>query len=122
MIAYVTLGSKDLARSAAFYDALLGELGGKRFMDTDRIIVWASAPNVPMMAVCKPWDGNAATVGNGVMVSLGVESKADVDRLYQKALDLGATDEGAPGLRGPGFYIGYFRDIDGNKLNFFTPG
>lgn len=120
MIAYVTLGSNDMARACKFYDTLLGEVGGKRFMETDRIVVWASAPNAPMMSVCKPWDGNAASIGNGVMVSLGVDSKATVDRLYQKALELGGTDEGAPGPRGPGFYIGYFRDLDGNKLNFFT--
>ncbi|MGQ0621424.1 MAG: VOC family protein [Panacagrimonas sp.] len=120
MIAYVTLGTNDMARACRFYDALLDEIGGKRFMDTDRIVVWASAPNVPMMSVCKPWDGKAATVGNGVMVALAVDSKATVDRLYNKALELGGTDEGAPGSRGPGFYIGYFRDLDGNKLNFFT--
>lgn len=122
MIAYVTLGTNDMARAGRFYDALLGELGGKRFMDTDRIVVWASAPNAPMMSVCKPWDGQPATVGNGVMVALAVDSKATVDRLHKKALELGATDEGAPGSRGPGFYIGYFRDPDGNKLNFFTTG
>lgn len=122
MIAYVTLGTNDMARAGRFYDALLGELGGKRFMDSDRIVVWASAPNAPMMSVCKPWDGQPATVGNGVMVALAVDSKATVDRLHKKALELGATDEGAPGSRGPGFYIGYFRDPDGNKLNFFTTG
>lgn len=122
MIAYVTLGTQDLARAGKFYDALLGELGGKRFMDNERMVVWASAPNAPMLAVCKPWDGKPATVGNGVMVSLAADSKATVDRLYRKALELGGTDEGAPGLRGPGFYIGYFRDPDGNKLNFFAPG
>lgn len=121
MIAYITLGTSNLARAGQFYDALLGDLGGKRFMDTERMIVWASAPNAPMLSVCKPWDGKPATIGNGVMVSLGVASKAEVDRLYNKALELGATDEGAPGPRGPGFYLGYFRDLDGNKLNFFTP-
>lgn len=122
MIAYVTLGTNDLARAGRFYDTLLGELGGRRFMDTDRIVVWASAPNAPMMSVCKPWDGQPATGGNGVMVALAVDSKATVDRLHKQALDLGATDEGGPGPRDPGFYIGYFRDPDGNKLNFFTMG
>lgn len=120
MIAYVTLGTNDMARACQFYDALLGEMGGKRFLETDRIVVWASAPDAPMVSVCKPWDGKTATVGNGVMVSLGVDSKATVDRLYRKAIELGGTDEGMPGARGPGFYIGYFRDLDGNKLNFFT--
>lgn len=122
MIAYVTLGTQDMARAGAYYDALLGELGAKRFMDMERIIVWASAPNAPMLSVCKPWDGKTATIGNGVMVSLAAGSKENVDRLHRKALELGGTDEGAPGPRGPAFYIGYFRDPDGNKLNFFAPG
>lgn len=120
MIAYATLGTNDLARAARYYDALLAELGAKRLIENERIIVWASSPTAPMMAVCKPFDGKPATVGNGVMISLGVDSKEKVDRLYRKALELGSTDEGAPGPRGPGFYIGYFRDLDGNKLNFFA--
>ncbi len=120
MIAYATLGTNNLARAASYYDALLGELGGKRFMDTDRIVIWASAPNAPMLSVCKPFDEKAATVGNGTMISLAADSKETVDRLYKKALELGGTDEGAPGLRGEHFYIGYFRDLDGNKLNFFA--
>lgn len=120
MIAYITLGTNDLPRAASFYDALLGEMGAKRFIDDERLIVWATAPTQPMVSICKPWDGKPATVGNGVMVSLGVDSRGQVDALHARALQLGATDEGAPGLRGPGFYIGYFRDPDGNKLNFFS--
>lgn len=120
MIAYATLGTNDLPRAAKFYDALLAELGGKRMMENERLIVWASSPTAPMMSVCKPFDGKPATVGNGVMIALGVDSKDKVDRLHKKALELGGTDEGAPGLRGPGFYIAYFRDLDGNKLNFFA--
>lgn len=121
MIAYTTLGTNDLGRAAAFYDKLLGELGAKRAMEMDRIILWANSPGAPMVAVCKPFDGKPATVGNGTMVALGVGSKSEVDRLHALALKLGAKDEGAPGPRGP-FYIGYFRDLDGNKLNFFCGG
>ena len=75
-----------------------------------------------MVAVCKPLTARLQRVGNGVMLSLGVDSKEKVDRMYRKALELGGTDEGAPGLRGPRLYICYFRDLDGNKLNFFAPG
>lgn len=121
MIAYATLGTNDLPRAAKFYDALFAEMGAKRAMDFERIILWASSPTAPMMAVCTPYDGKKATVGNGMMISLGVDSTEKVDRLYRKALELGGTDEGAPGPRGPAFYIGYFRDLDGNKLNFFCP-
>ena len=119
MIAYAMLGTNDLARATAFYDALLGEMGAQRAMETERMVLWASAPNAPMVSVCKPLDGKPASVGNGTMISLAVDSTEKVDRLYRKALELGGTDEGAPGPRGPAFYIGYFRDLDGNKLNFF---
>jgi predicted lactoylglutathione lyase len=70
----------------------------------------------------KPFDKQRATVGNGVMVALMVDSTAKVDALHRKALQLGGSNEGAPGPRGEGFYAGYFRDLDGNKLNFFCAG
>jgi predicted lactoylglutathione lyase len=121
MIAYTTLGTNDLPKAAAFYDALLSGLGAKRTIEMDRIIIYGVAPGAPMFAVCTPFDGKEATAGNGTMVALAVDKKEAVDALYQKALQLGATDEGAPGLRGF-FYIGYVRDLDGNKLNFFYGG
>ena len=121
MIAYTTIGTNDIQRSGAFYDALLGGLGAKRAMEFERMVIWGSSPTAPMFGVCTPFDGQKATVGNGVMISLGCSTKEQVDQLHRKALELGAKDEGAPGSRGPGFYIGYFRDLDGNKLNFFAP-
>ena len=120
MIGYVTLGTNDLPRAAAFYDALLAEIGAGRFMESDRFIAWGVAPDKPSLGACLPFDGKAATVGNGTMIALVVDSNAKVDALHRKALSLGATDEGAPGPRGvPGFYAAYFRDLDGNKLNCF---
>ncbi len=120
MIGYVTLGTNDLERGAKFYDQLLAEMGAKRFMEEDTFIAWSAAPDQPGIAISKPFDGNTATVGNGVMVALAVENPAQVDALYAKAIELGATDEGPAGPRGDsGFYAGYFRDLDGNKLNFF---
>lgn len=122
MIGYVTLGTNDLARAASFYDALLGELGATRAMEMETFIAWAVAPNTPMVSVIKPFDGKAATVGNGVMLALLVDSTAKVEALHKKALALGGQDEGAPGQRGDGFYAAYFRDLDGNKLNAFFLG
>ena len=119
MIGYVTLGTNDMARAGAFYDALLAELGASRGMQSDNFIAWASKPGTPMVSVIKPFDGNAATVGNGVMVALAMESRAKVDTLHARALALGGKDEGAPGVRGGSFYAGYCRDLDGNKLAFF---
>ena len=109
MIGYVTLGSNDIAKAASFYDQLLAGIGARRFMDTDTFVAWAVAPGKPALSVIRPYDGKPATVGNGVMVALVVA----------RALELGATDEGAPGPRGDNFYGGYFRDLDGNKLNFY---
>jgi predicted lactoylglutathione lyase len=122
MIGYVTLGTNDLKRAAAFYDALLGDIGGKRMMESDAFIAWSVKPDAPGLGITKPYDKKAATVGNGVMVALMVDSAAKVNALHAKALSLGGTDEGAPGQRFEGFYAGYFRDLDGNKLNFFFGG
>ena len=119
MIGYVTLGTNDLERAAKFYDALLGEIGAKRFMENEQFIAWSVSPTQPGIGLTKPFNGNPATVGNGNMVALVVDSPDKVDRLYAKALALGGTDEGPAGPRGEGFYAGYFRDPDGNKLNFF---
>ena len=120
MIGYVTLGTNDFDRAAKFYDALLGEIGAKRLMEMDTFIAWATSPSAPAVSIIKPFDGNAATVGNGVMVALAVDSPEKVQKLHAKALALGGKDEGAPGPRGDsGFYAGYFRDLDGNKLNAF---
>jgi predicted lactoylglutathione lyase len=122
MIGYVTLGTNDMARAAAFYDALLAEVGAKRIMEYDRGIVWGVSMDRPGLSAIKPFDGKPATVGNGVMVALVVDSKDKVDRVYRKAIELGAQDEGPAGPRGDGFYAGYFRDPDGNKLNVFCMG
>jgi catechol 2,3-dioxygenase-like lactoylglutathione lyase family enzyme len=116
MIGYVTLGTNDLARAEKFYDALLAELGAKRVMANDRMRFYGGERGQPMIAICTPHDQKAATVGNGTMVALAAASKEAVDRVYEKAIALGATDEGAPGQRNPRFYGGYFRDLDGNKL------
>jgi catechol 2,3-dioxygenase-like lactoylglutathione lyase family enzyme len=122
MIGYVTLGTNDLPRAAAFYDALLAEIGAKRLWEFDRGIGWGVAQDKPSIGVMKPYDGKPATVGNGVMVALVVDSREKVDRVYRKALELGARDEGPAGPRGEGFYAGYFRDPDGNKLDVFCAG
>ncbi len=122
MIGYVTLGTNDIARAAAFYDALLAELNAKRTMEFPTFIAWGSSPTGVSLCVIKPHDGNVATGGNGTMVALAADSKATVDRVYKKAMELGAKDEGPAGPRGDTYYAGYFRDPDGNKLNIFYSG
>lgn len=121
MIGYVTLGTRDLARAAAFYDAIATELGTQRMFSTDRAIAWGTPGGAPGIGLTLPFDGEPASVGNGVMVALAASDPAQVDRLYALALAHGGSDEGAPGTRGDGeFYAGYFRDPDGNKLNAFV--
>ena len=121
MIGYVTVGTADLAKATGFYDQLLAAFGAKRGWETDKFIAWTTGPNSPMLLVIKPADGKPATVGNGVMVALSATSKAQVDAVYRKALLLGGKDEGPAGPRGDGFYAGYFRDLDGNKIAvYFT--
>jgi len=120
MIGYVTLGTNDLARSAGFYDAIAKELGVGRMMENDQFIAWGAPGGAAGIGLTKPFDGNPATVGNGVMVALAARNPAQVDRLHALALSLGGACEGKPGSRGEGFYAAYFRDLDGNKLNAFV--
>ena len=125
MIGYVTLGTNDRERSAKFYDAVCGELGVGRMMEFDEFIAWGKPDGGAGIGLTKPFDGNAATVGNGVMVAFEAKDREQVQRLYDIALANGGSDEGAPGPRGEPdangvlFYAAYFRDPDGNKLNAF---
>lgn len=125
MIGYVTLGTNDLPGNAPFYDALAGEMGVGRMMDFETFIAWGAWGGGCGVALTKPFDGQAATVGNGVMVAIEAKDPAQVDRLHALALANGGSDEGAPGARGAAdaqgntFYAGYFRDREGNKLNAF---
>lgn len=123
MIGYVTLGTSNLARALAFYDALLADIGARRLWETPRGAAYGSSPQAPGLAILTPFDGQPASVGNGSMVALMAPSRELVNHLHAKALALGGRDEGPPGPRGDsGFYAAYFRDLDGNKLNFFCLG
>lgn len=122
MIAYTVVGTNDMNRALAFYDALLGEVGGKRALELDGVVLYAGADGTPFFSVAEPWNKESASIGNGSMIGLGAENREAVDRLYARAIELGATDEGPPGPRQRSelsFYAGYFRDLDGNKLSFF---
>ncbi|HEX8525506.1 VOC family protein [Allosphingosinicella sp.] len=128
MIGYATLGTNDLDRARAYYDALLGEIGGKRLMEFPQngFTLYGTGFGKPGIAVTRPYDGEPATVGNGNMIALVMDSRERVDSFYAKAIELGGTDEGPPGVRGPegdrAFYGAYFRDPDGHKLCAFRIG
>jgi len=119
MLGYSTIGTKDMQRACDFYDALLGEIGGKQMFGMDRIKFYGTSPDAAMLAVCVPYDEGEQHCGNGNMVAIPGGDRAGVDKLYAKAMELGATDEGAPGERMPTFYGAYVRDPDGNKLCFY---
>ena len=125
MIGYVTIGTNHVAKAKTFYDALVAELGASVMFADEKYTFYGTGWDAPMIALCAPYDGNPATVGNGAMVALQAPDRATVERVHAKALELGAADEGAPGLREPPemhFYGAYFRDLDGNKLCAFKMG
>jgi catechol 2,3-dioxygenase-like lactoylglutathione lyase family enzyme len=127
MIGYVTLGSNDLERARGFYSALFETIGAKELMRMDSgFTMYGTGWGQPAVCIASPYDGNAAVAGNGNMVALVVDARAKVDALHAKALSLGGSDEGAPGVRGEegdqAFYGGYFRDPEGNKLCVFRVG
>ena len=127
MIGYVTVGSNEIDKARGFYDSLMPVIGAKRIMEFgDNFTMYGTSLGQPGLAVCKPYDGNAATAGNGNMAAIVLKTRGQVDAIHAKALELGGTCEGPPGLRGEegdqAFYGAYFRDLDGNKLAAFRIG
>jgi catechol 2,3-dioxygenase-like lactoylglutathione lyase family enzyme len=130
MIGYATLGTNDIVKARSFYDALLGELGAKRLMEfpveQGGFTLWGTGWGAPGIAVTTPHNREAAVPGNGNMIAIPMQQRAQVDALHAKALELGGTCDGPPGLRGPegpqAFYGAYFRDPEGNKLCAFRMG
>lgn len=121
MIAYTTFGTNNLEASKAFYDAMFAEVGIGELWTSETFVGYGPSMDQPMFGICKPHDGKAATAGNGTMIALACPNKEAVHKIYDKAISLGAQDEGAAGPRGEsGFYCGYFRDPDGNKINAFA--
>lgn len=120
MIGYVTVGVSDMDRAKAFYSGVLASLGAKVLADMERIAFIGKSMGEPMVAVCLPYNEEAPHPGNGNMLAFTAGSRENVDTLYHKALELGASDDGAPGERIPDvFYGAYVRDPDGNKIAFF---
>ena len=115
----MTVGTNDIARAAIFYDAIAAEPGVGRMMEFPNFVAWGNPGGAAGIAATKPFDGNAATIGNGVMVALEARDRDQVDRVHAVALAHGGSCDGPPGPRSDTFYAGYFRDPDGNKLNAF---
>lgn len=130
MIGYVTLGTNDLDKARAYYDALLGSIGASRLMqfgdEFGGFTMWGTSWGKPAIALTRPYNKLDAVPGNGNMVAIVMDSRDKVDAFYAKALELGGSDEGPPGLRGEegpqAFYGAYFRDPEGNKICAFRVG
>jgi catechol 2,3-dioxygenase-like lactoylglutathione lyase family enzyme len=120
-VGYISLGANDFDKATAFYDALLGEIGGARLMPTPQGQLYRLGAGA-MIMVTRPYNGAPATVGNGGMLAIQVDSKEQVASLHAKALALGGTCEGQPGPRGAFGEFAYFRDLDGNKLAAYFTG
>jgi len=123
MIGYTMVGTHDLKRSIEFYDRLFDEMEVKKAWRDDQVASWGDEDDetAPKFFVGYPFDGEEASVGNGVMTAFLVNSTSKIDRLYDIAIDRGGSDEGKPGFRpqyDEAFYAAYVRDPDGNKLAF----
>ena len=120
MLSYATVGSNQLDRSKPFYDALLASAGITPFFEHPTGGRIYAKDGKIVFGVLAPFDGSAATVGNGSMMAFYFESPEQVVAFHKKALELGAKDEGSPGFRfNSPFFMSYFRDLDGNKLCAF---
>lgn len=122
MIGYVTIGTNDFEAALKFYDALLETIRIKRLWKHGNMAAWGRSRQDLALCIAIPNDGELASVGNGAMIALRMANREQVDTLHAKCLELGGSTEGNPGPRGEhGFYGGYFRDLDGNKLNAYVP-
>lgn len=122
MIGYVTVGTNNFDLALEFYDALFASVGIGRLWKHGHMAAWGRTRTEPALCIATPFDGGPATIGNGTMVALRMQDTDTVDTLHAKCLELGGANAGDPGPRGEhGFYGGYFRDLDGNKLNAYVP-
>ena len=123
MLTVARYGTHDLAKAKVFYDAIAEILGAKIAFERPNLVAYKGEEG-GMFLIGTPFEGEAS-VGNGTQVGFAVPSRATVDAAHAKALELGGTCEGAPGIRGPeerGFYATYFRDLDGNKIMVMRQG
>jgi hypothetical protein len=118
MINYLMVGTNRFDDAVRFHGALMTEMGAAQVYATERMAAWGWGVGTPMFIVNIPYDGEQATIGNGSMIAFDVETPEHVDRLHAKVLAMGGTSEGDPGPRGEQLYVGYWRDLDGNKFNF----
>jgi len=119
LISYSTVGVNDMDRAIRFYDAVFAPIGGERTATSDTWTGYARRDERPLFFLTRPFDGEAATSGNGTMLAFLAADRAAVDAFHAAALANAGHCEGPPGTRpgmNPVFYAAYVRDPDGNKL------
>ena len=120
MIGDVMIGTNNLQRAANFYDSILALLGLVQVEISDRYVAYApeTALEAIELYVTTPFNEQTATVGNGSMLALKVDSISVLELFHENGLKNGGVDEGGPGSRidGSAVQYAYFRDLDGNKL------
>ena len=124
MISHVTIAVRDFDRALGFYQKVLGQIGLiQSYDDPNKPAASFRRPEAPrpLFFLVAPYDGGTADPGNGPMVAFHCLDREEVDRVYAQAIELGATDEGGPGLRPhyhENYYGAYIRDPEGNKVCF----
>ncbi len=120
MFDHISLGVRDLARSAAFYDACLAPLALTRLHgDQASLGYGAAAVGLWLLATERPVSADAAS---GLHICFHAPSRAAVDAFHHAALAQGGRDNGAPGLRadyGPDYYAAFVVDPDGYRLEAY---
>lgn len=122
MIVNICFGTRDLEKAGRFYDAVMGAAGHQRTGETERSIYYGTQGQGAAFAVTLPYDGNPATHGNGTMATVGAADRDTVEAMHAAALANGGSCEGPPGVRDNGFFVAYWRDPDGNKMNAVAMG
>jgi len=124
MIGYVTIGTDDFDKALPFYDGVFGAIGGERkSYEGSWAFYGTKGAGEGNVGVCKPFDGQPARGGNGIMIAFAAPSKGAVEAAHAAGLAAGGSDEGAPGFRPPdgtAFYGAYLRDPTGNKICVFN--
>lgn len=118
MFSHIMIGTNDLDKAKAFYDALLGTLGVPPAHVDGHRIFYRTPTGV--FSVTRPIDGMPATVGNGGTIGFAAKSSEEVEAWHKAGLAAGGKAcEDPPGVRGSGpvkMYLAYLRDLDGNKI------
>lgn len=120
MLSHVSVGVRDVARAAAFYDPVLKTLGYKRVADySPHAIAYGESKDKAEFWIGMPHDQKLPSGGNGTHIAFVARSKGAIQKFHAAALSAGGSNNGEPGPRpdyGPSYYGAFVYDLDGNKI------